>query len=108
MLRCSFRARALTLPPEHVCLGISTYGPVFLLGFGSFHSQAACALACIASTASAILLIGAFLPQAACSLAFAGAVSVGGVLGTPLGGVLTDTVLSRAKREPARRHATRH
>jgi len=48
------------------------------------------------------------LPQAACSLAFAGAVSVGGVLGTPLGGVLTDTVLSRAKREPARRHATRH
>ncbi|EOD28199.1 hypothetical protein EMIHUDRAFT_456983 [Emiliania huxleyi CCMP1516] len=72
--------------PSYVCLvlgyaaetatviGISTYGPVFLLGFGSFHSQAAC------------------------SLAFAGAVSVGGVLGTPLGGVLTDTVLSRAKR----------
>jgi MFS family permease len=71
--------------PAYVCLvlgyaaqtatviGISTYGPVFLLGFGSFSSQSACALA------------------------FAVSVSIGGVLGTPLGGVLTDRVLHRSR-----------
>jgi MFS family permease len=75
----------LLTSPAYVCLvlgyaaqtatviGISTYGPVFLLGFGSFTSQSACAFA------------------------FAVSVSIGGVLGTPLGGVLTDAVLQRSR-----------
>mmetsp|Transcript_20758 Transcript_20758/g.67172 ORF Transcript_20758/g.67172 Transcript_20758/m.67172 type:complete len:557 (-) Transcript_20758:135-1805(-) len=75
----------LLTSPAYVCLvlgyaaqtatviGISTYGPVFLLGFGSFTSQSACAFA------------------------FAVSVSIGGVLGTPIGGMLTDRVLQRSR-----------
>lgn len=77
--------RPLLTSPPYVCLvlgyaaqtatviGISTYGPIFLLGFGSFESQAAC------------------------SFAFAISVSIGGVIGTPLGGALSDWVLHRAR-----------
>ena len=35
--------------------------------------------------------------QAACSFAFAISVSIGGVIGTPLGGALSDWVLHRAR-----------
>jgi len=80
------QTKMLLSSPAYVCLvlgyaaqtatviGISTYGPIFLLGFGSFTSQSAC------------------------SFAFAISVSIGGVLGTPLGGVLTDAVLERSRR----------